>query len=61
MTAKTKNQPSTATTPTENLIGITIAKTPWTKTTTAEAINHRLARFTSRSALSDSNELRTIL
>jgi hypothetical protein len=59
MAAKTKSQPNKAATPIENVRGSTIAKTPQTNTTTAEAINHRLARFTSISTLSDSNELLT--
>lgn len=59
MAAKTKSQPNKAATPIENVRGSTIAKTPQTKTTTAEAINHRLSRLTSISTLSDSNELLT--
>jgi hypothetical protein len=59
MAAKTNSQPSNPATPTENVRGSTIAKTPQTNTTTAEAINHRLARFTSMSTLSDSNEFIT--
>src|SRR5262249_44784719 len=59
MAAKIKSQPNKPATPIENVRGSTIARTPQTKTTTAEAINHRLARFTSISTLPDSRRLFT--
>src|SRR4029077_9499738 len=47
MAAKIKSQPNNRATPIENVRGSTIARIPQANTTTAEAINQRVARLTS--------------
>ena len=59
MAAKIKSQPNNRATPIENVRGSTIAQTPHINTITAEANNHRAARFTSTSMLPGSDELLT--
>jgi hypothetical protein len=50
-----QSQPNKLATPSENVRDSKISRTPQTTTTRAEAINHRVARFTSISTLSGCN------